>query len=262
MPSLASHKEALALKLLLIGDSGTGKTSALCSLAEAGYHIRILDLDNGLDSLAFFAAQAGVLDKIDFKPIPMDKYKASQAGPILDGRPKAYMEAMKALDKWEDDSNPAEWDDNTIFVLDSLTRLGDAAYEWARSVNPGIQDKRQWYSTAQESVTRVISALVSPNFKPNVIVISHVNYSEFTDGVTKGYPTAIGSALGRKLPAYFNTMLLAETSGSGEKVRRTIRTVPTAMIDLKNPAPTVLEKTYPLATGLAQIFHQLKEKSK
>ena len=32
-----------------MGDSGTGKTEALCSLVLAGYKLRILDLDNGLD---------------------------------------------------------------------------------------------------------------------------------------------------------------------------------------------------------------------
>lgn len=34
-------------QLLLIGDSGTGKTGALASLARDGYRLFIIDLENG-----------------------------------------------------------------------------------------------------------------------------------------------------------------------------------------------------------------------
>src|SRR4051812_44359341 len=51
MPPLANHQSAKTTKLLLMGDSGTGKTGALASLADAGFNLRILDFDNGIDAL-------------------------------------------------------------------------------------------------------------------------------------------------------------------------------------------------------------------
>ncbi|HSE45495.1 MAG TPA: hypothetical protein VLA89_09255, partial [Gemmatimonadales bacterium] len=36
------------VKLMLVGDSKSGKTAALASLVEAGYELRVLDLDNKL----------------------------------------------------------------------------------------------------------------------------------------------------------------------------------------------------------------------
>ena len=51
MPSLSAHQSNDYVKLLLCGDSGSGKSGALASLVGAGYKLRILDMDNGLDSL-------------------------------------------------------------------------------------------------------------------------------------------------------------------------------------------------------------------
>jgi hypothetical protein len=52
MPSLDKHQSSEFTKLLLEGDSGSGKTGSLASLVAAGFKLRVLDMDNGLDSLA------------------------------------------------------------------------------------------------------------------------------------------------------------------------------------------------------------------
>ena len=54
MPSLSNHQSNSFTKVLLCGDSGSGKSGALASLVSAGYTLRILDMDNGLDSLKTF----------------------------------------------------------------------------------------------------------------------------------------------------------------------------------------------------------------
>ena len=48
MASIRNHRASEVTKLLLVGDSGSGKTSSLASLANAGYNLRILDFDDGL----------------------------------------------------------------------------------------------------------------------------------------------------------------------------------------------------------------------
>jgi hypothetical protein len=100
-----------------------------------------------------------------------------------------------------------------------------------------VKDKRQIFYNAQQAAESVLGLLSSESFQTNVIVISHVRWVDRPDGTTKGYPSAIGGALSPQIPAYFNSVALATSSGSGDKVKRTIQTAPTALIDLKNPAP-------------------------
>ena len=51
MPPLATHAATKRTKLLIVGDPGSGKTALLGSLANAGYNVRILDFDAGVDIL-------------------------------------------------------------------------------------------------------------------------------------------------------------------------------------------------------------------
>lgn len=261
MPSLSDHHSSSTVKFLFIGDSSTGKTGALTSLVKAGYKLRILDMDNGLDSLVQFVKHEcpDKLASVNYETVPMDVVTMGVDGREKINNPKALVAATNALNKWNDGTVPAEWDaKDTIFVLDSLTFLGKAAYAWAVGMNPTTKDPRQWYGAAQKAVEHIVSKVCSGVFKPNVILISHINYMERDDGTTKGYASAIGKALGPTLATYFNTLILAESSGSGKNVNRRIKTVPTNMIDLKNPAPFKVEKELPLETGLATLFEQLK----
>ena len=259
MTSLSDHHASSIQKLLYIGDSGTGKTGSLVSLIEAGYKLRILDLDNGLDALRNFALRAECdLSKVDFETV-CDTYIPTSEGLIIKGVPKAFVRTTKLLTKWSDDTYPYQWGEDTIFVLDSLTRLGRCAFEWAKGMNPSAKEPRTWFYTAQRACEDMIALLTGKDFQTNVIVISHVNMIELKDGTTKGYPSAIGVALSKVVATYFNTMILAERSGSGISVKRTINTLPTALIDLKNPAPFKLDAALPLDTGLATVFEKLKE---
>ena len=52
MPKLENHQSTNITKMLLVGDSGSGKTGALASLAKAGFNLRIIDVDAGLDVLS------------------------------------------------------------------------------------------------------------------------------------------------------------------------------------------------------------------
>lgn len=260
MAKASTHQSADFVKLLYIGVSGSGKTGSLASLVAEGYKLRFLDMDNGLDALIGIVKHRNpeLLDNIDFITI-RDKMKAdSRLGAVVDGSPKAYTNAIKYLNKWDDDSTPSQWGPDTIFVLDSLTLFSRAAFRWAQGMNPSAKDPRQWYGAAQESITTVLDLLTSEEFHANVIVISHIDMIENPDGTVKGYVSSIGKALGPKIPAVFNTLVMAETRGSGENVKRTITTVPTATVDLKNPKSFTLPKSLPLDTGMATIFKTLK----
>lgn len=259
MASLEERVKSAVVKLLYIGMSGTGKTGSLVSLVNAGYKLRVLDMDNGLDSLVAQIKhqcpdKMGQVDYLSFR----DNYRATAAGLVVDGRPTAYTSMLKALNKWDDDSAPSEWGSNTFLVIDTLTAVGKAAYNWADAQNPVAKDKRQTFFTAQNSIENLLDMLTSEAFHTNVIVISHVHLVE-SDFGTKGYAAAIGSALGPKIPKFFNAMVAAQSRGTGDKVTRTVQTRPTSLLDLKVPNEKTLGRTLDLNTGLAEIVKSVLE---
>jgi hypothetical protein len=271
MPTLKNHQSNEYTKLLIEGDSGSGKTGALASLVREGYKLRILDMDNGLETLKQFVTKDSpdALDSVEYRTL-RDKRKASPLGPIIDGQPRAFVEALKMLDRWKykdeegtetDLGVPAEWGPSCILVVDSLTFLSDSAFDFREPLTPksdkGKYDVRMVYKDSQDAIESVLALLTSENFRTNVIVTSHIRYVDNPDGTRKGYPTAIGSALSTHIPRYFNSVALCQTSAGG---RRTIQTVATAMIDLKNPKPFAMAPSYPIETGLADFFKVLREK--
>lgn len=271
---LSNHNSAKFVKLLYIGDSGTGKTGSLVSLVKDGYDLRVLDFDSGLDILRQYTLKECPerIDSIDYESL-RDQYKRGNlfANGVLIGQgpmvqsPKAYLKAVDLLTKWSDGSVPSEWGEKTILVIDSLSGMGKAAFEWARGMNPQTKDGRQWYGTSQASLEAVIAMLTSDDFHANVIIISHVQYveeGEAGNSISKGYTNTIGRALGPIIPRYFNNLILAESSGSGKNVRRKIRTLPTGTIELKTSVPFKLDKDLDLGTGLAELFNLIKEDAK
>lgn len=253
MPTLDQHQSGSYTKLLYIGDSGTGKTGSLVSLLQAGYTFRVLDMDNGLDSLVYYAKELcpDKLKNVEFVTL-RDRYKSTKTGPRVDGTPEAFVKSMDILTEWSKIEDP-----NCIFVLDSGSAWGRAAYAWADGLNPTAKDKRQVFFAAQQAIESAVALLSGDDFKMNVIFISHVNYKELSEGINKGYVNLIGSALGPVIARYFNTLILAETQGSGANVKRKIKTLPTGVIDLKVPTPKI-EATLPLETGMATIFKTLR----
>lgn len=268
MPSLSHHQSNEYTKMLIEGDSGSGKTGGLASLVCAGYNLCILDFDNGLDPLKTFILKScpDKIENVEFVTL-RDQRKAGPTGPILVKR-EAFIRALKLLDRWKyktDDGTevdlgvPAEWGPDRILVVDSLTMLSDAAFDFREPLavkgRDGKYDLRAVYKDAQDAVENVLALLTSESFRTNVIVISHIKYVDNPDGSRKGYPTSVGSALSPIIPRYFNSVALFQTSAGGQ---RTLRTAATAMIDLKNPKPFEMAQEYPIETGLAEFFKVLR----
>lgn len=269
MTSLADHQSRKSTKLLLMGHSGTGKSGALTSLVKAGYKLRILDLDNGLDSLASFVRREcpDKMANVEFRTI-RDTYKKI---PVSGQNPVEYSASYKwafstvqeMIANWKygdvDLGSPSTWGSDTILVIDSSSLLGAAAFNWAWFMNPGSKDMRQVYGVAQDAFENIIAIVTADDLKTNVIIIAHIKYQQGQDGPTKGFATAVGQALGPIIPIYFNSVAMMEISSSGSKIERQLRVVPTAMIDLKNPAPFDFKTpVLPIETGLADFFKTVR----
>lgn len=268
MPSLANHQSNEFTKLLLIGDAKSGKTGSLVSLVKAGYKLRILDMDNLLDILKYCIMEQcpNMIENVEFRTL-RDRRKASPTGPVIDGQPKAFQDAIKMLDRWKyknddgtetDFGSPSEWGSDCVLVLDSLSRFCDAAYDFREPLTPrgksGDYDARATYGDAQDAVEYVLATLTSKSFATNVIVVAHIQYMDLPDGTKKGFPQGVGQKLSPKIPQYFPSVVLYTNQGG----KRTLQTNSTPLIDLANPRPFAMEKSYPIETGLAQFFEVLR----
>lgn len=262
MPSLSDHQSNNFTKLLLIGDAKSGKTGSLVSLVKAGYHLRVLDFDNLLDILKQMILHEcpEMLGNVEFVTL-RDKRKMGPTGPVIDGKPTAFSSGMKLLDHWKYDATdlgkPAAWGPNVILVIDSLSRVCDAAYDFCEAVMPAglAKDPRAVYGQAQDVVESLLATITSDTFATNVIVIAHVLYQDLPDGTTKGFPQGVGQKLSPKIPQYFPSYVLFQNKSG----KRTITTTSTPLIDLANPAPFKMDKSYPIETGLADFFAVLRD---
>jgi hypothetical protein len=263
MPSLADHQSNTLTKLLLIGDAKTRKTTSLASLVAAGYHLRILDLDNLLDPLKnqILRTCPDKIGNVEFRTL-RDMYKPSPTGPVVDGKATAFINCMKMLNHWKYDEvdlgPPTDWGPEYILVIDSLSRLCDAAHDFhdqiARPGKSGEVDNRSIYKDAQDAIEMVLSNLTSAAFETNVIVIAHVAYLNQPDGSFKGFPQGVGQKLSPKIPQYFSSVLLCQNKSG----KIGIRTSSTPMIDLANPKPFEIGTDLSIETGLAEFFSTLR----
>jgi len=268
---LADHASNEIVKMLLIGNSKAGKTGALTSLVKAGYKLRILDMDNLLDVLKAFVLKEcpEMIDNVEYRTL-RDVRTIGSEGPTIVGTPKAFSNAYRMLDNWKyNDENgavdlgpPSGWGPDCILVIDSLSRLCDAAYDFRLPLTPrgagGKYDIRAVYGDAQDAIEEGLATITSNNFHVNVIVIAHVTYMDMPDGTIKGFPQGVGQKLSPKIPQYFSTVVLATDKGG----KRTLQTASTQLIDLANPKPFAMQPSYPIETGLADIFEVLKEQPK
>lgn len=264
MPSLRDHHSNEFTKMINMGHPGTGKTGGLASLVKAGYKVRVLDYDNNLDSLKAFVGKEcpEKLDNVQFRTL-RDLRVVSPAGEqVILGTPRAFVDGIKLLQHWRGDEvdlgNPAEWGPECVLVLDSLTLFSTAAFDHREyltvTTSRGKFDNRAIYYDTQSVIKKTIANLMGEAFRTNVIINAHISYIDLDDGTKKGFPTTVGSALGPIIGAYTSSLFQFEVRG-GQYV---INTKPTGMVDLKNPRPFAMKDTYPVSTGLADIFNVLR----
>ncbi len=278
MPNIDEYSDADFIKMVYLGDSGSGKTGSLASLAAAGYNLRIMDLDNGVQILKDYATNPksiytqarqglwtaeqckGIASRINF--VTMQEQWTNVGGtPVPKG--DLWNRMMGQLTQWKDgekDYGKLEtWTPNDILVIDSFSRYCDARMNLELVLNGRATQGRQQqdYFKVQDGIERSLELLVSKGVRCHVIMICHISYDEQDDKTIKGVPQAMGRALGPKIGQHFNHSLLARAQGQGAAESRKILTKTTGMIGLKNAAPLKVAAEYQLETGLAEYFQAI-----
>jgi hypothetical protein len=262
LPSLSNHQSNDVTKVLLLGDAKSGKTTSLVSLVEAGYKLRILDFDNLLDPLkqAILDACPDKLSNVEYVTL-RDKRKASATGSVIDGQPKAFITGVKMIDHWKDGDTdlgkPAEWDKDCILVIDSLSRLCDAAYDFRESIasrgKSGEVDGRAVYGDAQDAIESLLAHITTSTFRTNLIVICHGQSMELPDG-KKIFPQGVGQKLSPKIPQYFPVYIRVVNKAG----KRSFQITSSSLIDLAYPKPSAIHDDLSTDDGLAKLFASLR----
>lgn len=276
MPKISSHPSSSTTKLLLIGDPGSGKTGALLSLAFAGYNLRIVDLDNGVeilknllrplpsDSPEKVQAKAEAAERIDFITIT-DSFR-NAGGRAIPKSAKAWPELMKTLDNWPGFGPVSSWTPQDVLVLDSMTMAGLAALRYVLQLNARLTQapyQSDW-GEAQALLEGLCQYLYDSSIQCNVIVTSHISFigrerdENNRDIDPKGFPMTLGRALSPKVGRYFNSLLMIRSTTIGDKVQREILTDSFTNIELKTSAPFIVKKRYSITSGLADYFKDVR----
>lgn len=258
MGKLASNASN-PIKALILGDSGTGKTGSLWSLAAAGFKLKICDFDanHGILTTALGNNQEAI-DNVSVE-VFRDRLKTNIAG-FLDGNPVAWSDFLKAMNKWPDGGSLAEWGTDTVLVIDTLTSVGKAALHKAQKLESkfGRLPEIQHYHTAMVQIEGLLNNLASDQTQCHVLILTHIDYQKSELGAMFGLPMAIGEKLCPKVPIYFNTMLAIERAQITGKT--SLSTKPTAMVQTKVEAFNRVRESYGLVDGkkslpgLAEFF--------
>ncbi len=261
MPSMESHVSDSTIKLLLLGRSGAGKTGLIGSLAK-NYKLFIADFDNGLDILK----DTKVVPKEYLKNIYYKTYYdpskviGNKIQPVAEG----YTKFVTDIGDWKEEGKSLggihSWGSDTIFVIDSLTFMGNAALNFVLSLanrlgqKPQIQD----YGSAMDSIETVLETLYNPAVKCNIIVSTHIQWQgdESNPALRKGVASALGAKLSPKIPRYFNNVVQIAKSGSGANVKRELHTAATFDIDLKVSKPSIVPAV--MEPDLSKLFTLLR----
>jgi hypothetical protein len=301
MPDFSSPQQPGPIKLLYLGHTGVGKTGSLCSLAAAGYNVRILDLEAGTDIIRDYLlnptspyrkASPGVwtqeqadtvLQRIRAVTIT-EQYLIQGTKAIPRG--DAWMKMNGQLNNWIDgDDKPgniAKWSENDVLVIDGLSQLSRIAMNWHLVVNnraaegprvgsSGSND----YTAAYKMIRDFLDLLKSETIRCHVVMICHIRFIADADTASraqtntsgkrdydlKGFPQTVGPMLSPEIGQYFNHTLRAKSIGSGPGVQRVIVTNNDESVDLKSSAPLRVKKQYNLGTGLAEYFRDVRGES-
>lgn len=281
MPTLDNHNPGL--RVLIVGEPGSGKSTAIGKLAEAMQKLFIVDFDNNLNPLKIFVSDKyfcnihyqTLVDPMDFDTNGM---------PIAKGIPRAWTRYIALAKQWidiesgEDFGRPDDWPKDHWFVEDSLTTKGRAAM-WHTLHKRKRMGKRKGFAEWGDAIDKIEGTLdLWKASNCNFICTAHLarlrmeDVTETADdngnvidrptvakrlppNANMRYPVALGQALPPRIGAYFNVVLQAQRIGAGAGARRVLRTVPEEDVDIKVP---LLPRTVPPEVSIDKLWDILK----
>lgn len=274
------------LRIMLIGYPGTAKTGALASLANAGFKLRIIDFDGNLDPL-LRRVQAEQLSNIDAVYLE-DKLTTGPSGFLeAKGIPDAFVRGHKLLDKWSykeadgtvvDLGASKDWGLDTVVVLDSITKMGEASMLRATKMmnkTPDTVTDRVWNLAITEQAN-FLNRLSSADNPHHVIVIAHLKMigpkdirkgdsdiakvikEQLADMLpTRFYPSVLGWQYPQVAMADWPIVIEAIKEVKAGQIKRYLNLAPRNELDVKFPGIENLGPKLDISDGLLTVFKEL-----
>lgn len=199
--------------ILLVGDSGTGKT---CFSGTAPGKVHVCDFDGKISSLAghLKVINPAALDRISYEQyLPRKAFPGHEGGTFNDDMGK--LEKLAAEGKFPYDT----------IVIDSLTTMSDEVMKYLMKLNPGVKrtvtkgaqaPALQDYGLFRIFMKQMITSILS--FPCNVIFTAHIERTkdEHTGRIIQT-PMLTGK-LSAELPIYFDEVYktVIETDKDGK----------------------------------------------
>ena len=291
MSKLSATATSPLIKMLFLGYSGEGKSTALVPLgvpgylSNPGYELRILDFDGKAEevirSTLARMVKTGAITKEQHDEALTNNYDVctciEKTGIVsgregkktikklgIEGTATAWNTAIKQLEKWSN-----SFSDKTILVVDSFTYAVRAITNFTQELNGKLNQTLDWrdYQAPQQLAESLM--ILAADLPTHSIVCGHQDPLELykaTDKLDdKGQPVedlidtlmvpiSVGKAGRMKLPARFNHLLVASSEGKGGSIRRYIYTEPRVGVVTKTPFYGLAEPRYSIDKGMVEYF--------
>lgn len=218
------------IKVMLIGGSGSGKTTSIRTLVDAGLEVFVLFTEPGMEVLADISP-----DKLHWKYIPpaapdwadmldsatkintMSLKMLSDMSDINKRKYTEFMDVLTCLSNFIDDRTGIaygavdSWDASRVLVVDSLSGLSIMAMNMVTGSKP-VKSMADW-GMAVDNLER-LTTKCCVDLKCHFVLTAHLEREK--DEVTGG-ETIMASTLGRKLapklPRFFSEVIHVKRDG-------------------------------------------------
>lgn len=202
MSSYENYHATNRIRCMVAGNSGSGKSTLLASLANAGYLVRVVDLDIGLDILDSYLTPEG-RKNIHYESIPLSDAQAWMKSTNLTIHWKTAKEDLGRVDTW---------DERHVLAIDSASFWSDTV-EADVLLKKGVTINDPSYNISYRNVMNdyvenQVARLCS--LRCNIVLNTHLKELEYKSGPARIMPAFFGKYLPDRLPKYFNDIYLLE----------------------------------------------------
>lgn len=219
------------VKVMLLGDSGTGKTYSLRTLVDAGLTPLCLFTENSFDVLGDtdpekfhwayvppFTDSLESLKEMSTRIGTMTFEQITRATDVKRFNDSPWMKMLGQLMDFRCDrtgkkfGNAGDWGTDKVLVIDSLSGLTQASRQNVAGNRPALAPPD--YGLAQRQIEGLINQICTA-FRCHFVLIAHAERElDPVMGGQKIMASTIGKALAPTLPRYFTDSVLTKRSGT------------------------------------------------
>lgn len=262
------------VNVLVEGPTGTGKTTSLGTIADAGVELFCLFTENGREAFMGHWTDRGlpIPDNVHWHDLPrsdtgfslladsanaVNTYSMDALFKMSDpnrAKSNQFVTLLRALADFPDDRTGKKfgavdkWGPDRCLAIDSLTGINPIAMSLVIGNKP-LKDQRDW-GIAQDQIEKLLRHACD-GAKCHFILLSHVEReTDLVFGGVKITVATLGRALAPKIPPMFSDVILSVRNGTEFSW------------STANPMADLKARNLPLADGIKQDFTQIFNKWK